>query len=229
MRPPPPPPIQPPTWEPGRPPKLKKIKQLEKKKHNLENQIRRNPNNRKAINQLEGILKQLGSSPQPKHKAQPKTMNELTPRKIMVRTGRDPIPLRKPKASKPKEPKKPKDEIKKAIEHKKKDMGKIRKKIRDQGGDRRLEAKLEERSRETEGLKGLTEPRPDTRTNPIENQTHVRTYQVTGSLNHDVSNLILDTICPIIQTRTRVIYNFFCSIYQGKESNRSVSQDIVSQ
>ena len=66
----------------------------------------------------------------------------------MVRTGRDPVPLRKPKNSKPKEPKKPKNEIKKAIEHKRKDMGKIRKKVRDQGGHRRLEAKLEERSRD---------------------------------------------------------------------------------
>ena len=46
----------------------------------------------------------------------------------MVRTGMDSIPLRKPKNSKPK---KPKDEIKKAIESKRKDMGKIRKKIRD--------------------------------------------------------------------------------------------------
>ena len=46
MRPLPPPPIQ----KTGAPPKLKKIKWLEKKKRNLENQIRRNPSNRKAIN-----------------------------------------------------------------------------------------------------------------------------------------------------------------------------------
>ena len=70
----------------------------------------------------------------------------------MVRTGRKPKPvaLRKPKSSNPKEPKKPKDEIKKEIEHKRKAVGKIRKKIRDRGGARRLEAKLEERSREIE-------------------------------------------------------------------------------
>ena len=93
------------------------------------NQIRRNPNNRKVINQLEGILKQLGYSSQPKPKTQPKTMNELALRKRIVRTARDLIPLRKPKNSKPKEPEKPKDEIKKEIQHKRKDMGKIRKNV----------------------------------------------------------------------------------------------------
>ena len=55
------PPLPPPTQKLGGPPKLKNIKWLEKKKSNLENQIRRNPNNRKAINQLEGVLKHLGS------------------------------------------------------------------------------------------------------------------------------------------------------------------------
>ena len=38
----------------------------------------------------------------------------------------------------------------------------------------------------------------ETRINLTENQTHVRAYKMTGSLNHDVSNLILDTICPVI-------------------------------
>ena len=80
-------------------------------------------------------------------------MNEVALRKRMVRTRRDPVPLRKPKASKPKEPKKPNDEIKRAIERKRKDMGKIRKKIRDRGGDRRLKAKLKER--DWERLKSL--------------------------------------------------------------------------
>ena len=75
----------------------------------------------------------------------------------MVRTGRDLVLLRKPKNSKPKEPTKPKDDIKKAIEHKRKDMGKIRKKVRDRGRDRRLEAELEKISSETEELKeGIT-------------------------------------------------------------------------
>ena len=35
---------------------------------------------------------------------------------------------------------------------------------------------------------------PEIRINLIENQTRVRTYEVTGSLNHDVSNFTLDTI-----------------------------------
>ena len=100
-------------------------------------------------------------------------------------------------------------------------MDKIRKKVSDQGGgDRRLEAKLEERLRETEELKGLLKPTPETTPetgiNLIENQTHVRTYQVTGFLNHNVSSLILTTICPIIQMQTRVIYSFSFSIYRGR-------------
>ena len=38
--------------------------------------------------------------------------------------------------------------------------------------------------------------RSETRINLIENQTHVRTNEVTGSFTH---NLILSTICPAIQ------------------------------
>ena len=38
---------------------------------------------------------------------------------------------------------------------------------------------------------------------------------MTVSLNHNVSNLILDTIHPIIKMRMRVIYSFSYSIYQG--------------
>ena len=38
--------------------------------------------------------------------------------------------------------------------------------------------------------------RSETRIKLTENRTHVRTYEVTGSLNH---NLILSTICPAIQ------------------------------
>ena len=36
---------------------------------------------------------------------------------------------------------------------------------------------------------------------------------MTGSLNHDISNLILHIICPIILMQPRVIYSFSCSIY----------------
>ena len=144
----------------------------------------------------------------------------------MVRTGRKPkpVPLRKPKNSKPKELKKPRDEIKKEIECKRKAMGKIRKKIRDQGGDRRLEAKLEERSREIEEFKRLLEPpletTPEARINLIENQTHDRIYQVTGFLNHDISNLILDNICPIIQMQKGSFSAYFAqSIADGINSH----------
>ena len=38
----------------------------------------------------------------------------------------------------------------------------------------------------------------ETKINLIENQTHAKTYQVMGSLSQDVSNLILNTICPVI-------------------------------
>ena len=73
----------------------------------------------------------------------------------MVRTGRDLVPLRKPKISKPKELKKLKYEIKKATECKRKDMGKIRKQVRDQGGNRRLEAKLKKRLKSSRDYSSL--------------------------------------------------------------------------
>ena len=50
--------------------------------------------------------------------------------------------------------------VKKATECKRRDMSKIRKKVRDRGGDRRLEAKLKERLRETEELSRLLKPIP---------------------------------------------------------------------
>ena len=53
----------------------------------------------------------------------------------------------------------------------------------------------------------------ETRISPIEGQTCVKTYEVTGNLNHDVSNCILKTIKPVIEMRTRVIYSFSCSIF----------------
>ena len=56
---------------------------------------------------------------------------------------------------------------------------------------------------------------PETRINLIKSQIQIRAYQVTSSLNHDVSNLILHTICPNIKMRMRVIYSFSCSIYRG--------------
>ena len=55
----------------------------------------------------------------------------------------------------------------------------------------------------------------ETTINLIKNQTRVRSYEVTGSLNRVVSNLILDIVHPIIEMRTRVIYSFSFTIYQG--------------
>ena len=69
----------------------------------------------------------------------------------------------------------------------------------------------------TGGVSEAQSIEPETTINLIVNQTCVRTYQVTGSLNHDVSNLILDTICPVIKMQTRVIYRFSCSIYRGSQ------------
>ena len=56
---------------------------------------------------------------------------------------------------------------------------------------------------------------PETRINLTKNQTRVRTYEVIGCLNHDVSNLVLDTIYPVIDMRMRIIYSFSCSVYWG--------------
>ena len=39
---------------------------------------------------------------------------------------------------------------------------------------------------------------------------------MTGSPSHDISNLNLDTICPVIHMRTRIIYSFSCLIYRGR-------------
>ena len=83
--------------------------------------------------------------------------------------------------------------------------------------------------KKTEELKGPSEPEksrepeesfnsiePNTRITLICNQTCIRTYQVTGSLNLDISSLILHTILPVIQMQTRVVYSFSCSIYWGQ-------------
>ena len=72
--------------------------------------------------------------------------------------------------------------------------------------------------RHTRGASEARTVEPETTINLIENQTCVRTYQVTGSLNHDVSNLILSTIHPVIEMQTGIIYSFSCSIY--RERNR---------
>ena len=56
---------------------LNKTKQQEKKLCNLKNRIQKNPNNKKSIKQLEGVLRQLRSS-QPTGQNKPKITNEPT-------------------------------------------------------------------------------------------------------------------------------------------------------
>ena len=135
-------------------------------------------------------------------------MGELALRKRMVRTARDSELLKKPK--------KRKDEIKKSIECKRKDISKIRKKIRERGGGKRMKAKLEERMRKIEKLRRSNKPQLESIINLTENQTGVRTYNVTCSLDQNIPNLILNTIFPVIEMQMRVIYSFSCSIYQGR-------------
>ena len=67
----------------------------------------------------------------------------------------------------------------------------------------------------------------ETRINFIEDQTHVKTYEVTGNLNHDVSNLILKTIKPVIEMRMRVIYSFSCSIFRGRNQVVQYHKNVV--
>ena len=62
-----------------------------------------------------------------------------------------------------------------------------------------IKKKIKELKRPREPDSGHHTRGTQTTINLIENQTHIRTYWVTGSLNHDISNLILDTIHPVIQ------------------------------
>ena len=81
----------------------------------------------------------------------------------------------------------------------------------------KLRGKARERLREPppEALPDADEV-PESRIDLIENQTRVKTYRVTGHLNHDISNLIPDTIHSVIEMQTKVIYSFSCKIYWGE-------------
>ena len=71
-----------------------------------------------------------------------------------------------------------------------------------------------------------------TRINLIKNQTRVRTYKVTGPLNHDVSNLILGTNHPVIEIFSTLLSRYLQLLLfnlWGAESSCSVPQDVVSQ
>ena len=50
----------------------------------------------------------------------------------------------------------------------------------------------------------------------VEDQTRIKKYEVTGDLNQNVSDLMMKTIRPVVEMRTKVIYSFHCSIYRGK-------------
>ena len=80
---------------------------------------------------------------------------------------------------------------------------------------KRVRGENEEQAVEGQSEESSSLIEPETRISLIENQNLVRTYQVTSSLSHDVSNLILHTIRPVIQMRVRVIYSFSCSIHWG--------------
>ena len=82
----------------------------------------------------------------------------------------------------------------------------------------KLRAKLRERLREPppeSRIEPMSDVVPETRINLIENQTRIKTYIVTGPLNHDISNLIFNTIHPVIKMGMKVIYIFSCTIYRG--------------
>ena len=91
----------------------------------------------------------------------------------------------------------------------KKKLGKLNKKIRhSKKKHNNLVSKRNSIKKKMEELKGPHEPNPghhtrgmreaQTTINLTESQTRVGTYWVAGSLNYDVSNLILYTICPVI-------------------------------
>ena len=50
----------------------------------------------------------------------------------------------------------------------------------------------------------------------VEDQTRIKKYEVTGDLNQNISDLMMKTIRPVVEMRTKVVYSFHCSIYRGK-------------
>ena len=50
----------------------------------------------------------------------------------------------------------------------------------------------------------------------VENGGRVKVYKTTGNLNFDLTDIIMEKISPIIETRTKVIHAFSCVIYRGK-------------
>ena len=60
------------------------------------------------------------------------------------------------------------------------------------------------------------EPASLTRMRLVENKTRIKTYAVTGDLNRNVSDIIMETIRQVVEMRTKVIYSFHCSIFRGQ-------------
>ena len=50
----------------------------------------------------------------------------------------------------------------------------------------------------------------------VEDQTRIKKYEVTGDLNQNISDLMMEAIRPVVEMRTKVIYSFHCLIYRGK-------------
>ena len=50
----------------------------------------------------------------------------------------------------------------------------------------------------------------------VENGGRVKVFKTTGNLNFDLSDIIMEKITPIIETRTKVIHAFSCVIYRGQ-------------
>ena len=50
----------------------------------------------------------------------------------------------------------------------------------------------------------------------VENGGRVKVYKTTGNLNFDLTDIIMEKITPIIETRTKVIHAFSCVIYRGQ-------------
>ena len=51
----------------------------------------------------------------------------------------------------------------------------------------------------------------------VENGGRVKVFKTTGNLNFDLTDIIMEKITPIIETRTKVIHAFSCVIYRGQE------------
>ena len=50
----------------------------------------------------------------------------------------------------------------------------------------------------------------------VENGDRAKVFKTTGNLNFDLTDIIMEKITPIIETRTKVIHAFSCVIYRGQ-------------